>query len=397
MPLSPRRDPDALAERTAGLSDAMFRLLVDSVKDYAIFILDPTGRVATWNPGAQRIKGYSASEIIGRHFSVFYPPDIAATDKCERELAIATEEGRFEEEGIRLRKDGTPFWASVTITALRSPDGEIVGFAKVTRDLTERIKAEEDRRNLAAQSAALREQVRIREFQEIFLGILGHDLRNPLASLDMGTTLLRQLASNPAMVRILDRMSLSSRRMARMIEQILDLTRSRLVGRLEVKPAPMDLCSAISAIVDELRGAHPARVITVHCSTLEGVWDRDRLEQVLSNLIGNALAYGDPATPVTIDARAEGGQVTIVVHNHGPPISEALQAKLFDPFRRGERESRTSNTDGLGLGLYITNEIVRAHGGTISVRSNAADGTTFVVILPHHETHNPAAAGGKLP
>jgi signal transduction histidine kinase len=123
------------------------------------------------------------------------------------------------------------------------------------------------------------------------------------------------------------------------------------------------------------------------------VWDRDRLEQVLSNLIGNALAYGDPATPVTIDARAEGGQVTIVVHNHGPPISEALQAKLFDPFRRGERESRTSNTDGLGLGLYITNEIVRAHGGTISVRSNAADGTTFCVTLPH----NPAAAGGEPP
>ncbi|MEO6420114.1 MAG: PAS domain S-box protein, partial [Polyangiaceae bacterium] len=122
-----------------------FRLLVESVKDYAIFILDPAGVVATWNPGAERIKGYTASEIIGKHFSIFYPPDEAASGKCALELEIATREGRFEEEGWRLRKDGTRLWANVTITRLRdAQSGALIGFAKVTQDLTERKLAEDD-------------------------------------------------------------------------------------------------------------------------------------------------------------------------------------------------------------------------------------------------------------
>src|SRR4029077_11748951 len=133
------------------------------------------------NLGAERIKGYKADEIIGKHFSIFYPPDDVAAGKTEQELEIAALEGRFEEEGWRVRKDGSRMWASVTITALRNPQGDLVGFAKVTRDLTERREAEENRRALAVQSAALAEKARIQEFQERFLGILGHDLRNPLA------------------------------------------------------------------------------------------------------------------------------------------------------------------------------------------------------------------------
>ena len=119
-------------------SEERFRLLVDSVTDYAIFILDQTGHVSTWNTGAERIKGYSAHEIIGKHFSTFYPPEVAVSGKCEMELEVAAREGRFEEEGWRLRKDGSRFWANVTITALRQSDGNLIGFAKVTRDLTER-------------------------------------------------------------------------------------------------------------------------------------------------------------------------------------------------------------------------------------------------------------------
>jgi PAS domain S-box-containing protein len=118
-----------------------FQLLVESVKDCAIFLLDPMGRIATWNSGAQRIKGYTAAEAIGKHFSIFYRPDDAATGTCELELEVATREGRFEEEGLRLRKDGTAFWANVTITALRSPQGELVGFAKVTQDLSHRRRS----------------------------------------------------------------------------------------------------------------------------------------------------------------------------------------------------------------------------------------------------------------
>ena len=126
----------------------LFRLLVESVRDYAIFLLDPHGHIRSWNAGAQRIKGYSASDIIGKHFSIFYPPTDVRRGKPDYELRVAIEEGRYEEEGWRVRKDGTRFWASVVITALRAPDETLVGFAKVTRDLTERKQAEEERARL---------------------------------------------------------------------------------------------------------------------------------------------------------------------------------------------------------------------------------------------------------
>ena len=372
-----------LTDRNSALEEARrFRLLVESVKDYAIFILSPTGYVLTWNSGAERIKGYRPSEIIGKHFSSFYPPEAIASGKCDDELVVAARQGRFEEEGFRLRKDGSQFWANVTITALRSLEGELLGFAKVTRDLTARREAEENERALAMERAALAEKLRIQEFQERFLAILGHDLRNPLAAIDMGAGILREQLSEPAALRILDRMQSSSSRMTRMIEQILDLTRSRLAGGLEMYPAPMDLEPTLRRIVEEMRIAYPSRSIVLDAPSLPGVWDCDRLEQLLSNLIGNAILHGDADSPVTIRASEQSCSVRVSVHNRGTPIPPELQAGLFNPFRRGERESRTAKTAGLGLGMYISQEIARGHGGTIEFRSNASEGTTFVVSLP---------------
>ncbi|MFO0746241.1 MAG: PAS domain-containing sensor histidine kinase [Myxococcota bacterium] len=359
-----------------------FRLLVDSVKDYAIFILDATGHVSTWNPGAARIKGYTADDIIGRHFSIFYPAEDVAAGKCELELEAAARDGRFEDEGWRLRKDGTPLWANVVITALRDASGKLVGFAKVTRDLTERRAAEERERALAAERASLAEKVRIQQFQERFLAILGHDLRNPLASIDIGAGLLQRMATDPAMLRVIERMRTSCTRMSRMITQILDLARTRLGGGLELTPEPVDLRDVLARVADELRLAHGARVIELRSPSLPGVWDRDRLEQVFSNLIGNALLYGDAGSPVHVVGRVEGDGIVVDVVNQGAPIPIDLQATLFDPFRRGERDSRTQKTAGLGLGLFISSEVVQAHGGTIAVRSSAAEGTRFRVALP---------------
>jgi PAS domain S-box-containing protein len=333
---------DLTARREAEEESHRFRLLIESVKDYAIFILDASGHISTWNPGAARIKQYAAHEIIGRHFSIFYPPDVVATGKCEFELDYASREGRFEEEGWRLRKDGTRFWASVTITALRNPDAELIGFAKVTRDLTARREAEEGERAVAAQRAALAEKARIQDFQERFLGILGHDLRNPLAAIQMGSGLVRQRTPDPTTLRLLDRMDASTSRMARMIEQILDLTRTRLGGGLELQIDSMDLATSLTAIVEEHRTAHPSRRIELKCPRCPGMWDRDRLEQVFSNLVGNAIAYGDPATTVSVNAEANDEWVRVHVHNFGTPIPSELQPKLFDPFRRGERESKSS-------------------------------------------------------
>jgi PAS domain S-box-containing protein len=156
-PQSPQHETkEALNEARASLyaTEERFRLLVDSVRDYAIFMLDPSGRIVSWNTGAERIKGYAAAEIIGEHFSKFYPKEDVDSGKCEMELEMAARDGRFEDEGWRIRKDGTPFWANVVITALRDGSGSLVGFAKVTRDLTERREAEEARIKLAAEQKA---------------------------------------------------------------------------------------------------------------------------------------------------------------------------------------------------------------------------------------------------
>ena len=373
---------DLTQQRAAEEQGRRFRLLIETVRDYAIFMLDPAGYVTTWNPGAERIKGYDAAEIIGQHFSVFYTVDDVVSGKCERELAIAAQDGRFEDEGWRVRKDRTLFWANVIITALRSPEGSLVGFAKVTRDLTERRKAEETQRLLAAERAALVEKTRTQEFQERFLGILGHDLRNPLAAIDMGLANLQPKLTDPKMVRVIERMRASSARMSRMISQILDLTRTRLASGLEVRRRPMDLGEVLVHIVEELRVAHPDRRIDLRSVSLPGAWDRDRLEQVFSNLVGNALLYGDAAKPITVAATTVGELVRVDVHNEGAPIPNALQADLFNPFRRGGDDARRLKTEGLGLGLYISKEVITAHGGTIEVRSSAAEGTTFRVTLP---------------
>jgi signal transduction histidine kinase len=235
------------------------------------------------------------------------------------------------------------------------------------------------------------------EFQEGFVAILGHDLRNPLSAIDMGTGLLLQRADSArdgATKRVLERMKSSTRRMSRMIEQILDLSRSRLAGGLEMSLAETDLCATLTGVVDELRAAHPSRTIDLRSpASLVGRWDGDRLEQVFSNLIGNAISYGPAEKPVTVEAREDeglDGPVHVDVHNEGPPIPEDLQAKIFAPFRRGDRESKGPQTAGLGLGLYISHAIVAAHRGELEVRSSSAEGTTFRVTLPRRPSRLPS-------
>lgn len=382
-------DPGGIAEQLR-LSEERASLLIDAVTDYAIIMLDPHGIVSSWNPGAERLKGYRADQIVGEHFSRFYVEEEARSGKCGRELEQAVRDGRFHEEGWRVKADGSRFFASVIITPIRGPRGGVVGFAKVSRDLTAPRAAELERARLAAENAALQERARIQEFQEQFIAILGHDLRNPLAAIELGTSILRKSAAEREL-RTLDRMSSSAQRMSWMISQMLDLTRSRLAGGLEILRAPTDLAEDLRRSVDQLRLAYPPREFILSCPfPLPGEFDRDRMLQVFSNLIGNALHHGDPAKPVRIEARNERDFAVIAVHNAGPPIPADLLPKLFDPFRRGERDSRVAGTAGLGLGLFISREIVLAHGGSIAVCSSVDRGTTFVVRLPVAASDNPA-------
>jgi signal transduction histidine kinase len=246
-----------------------------------------------------------------------------------------------------------------------------------------------DRGALAIENARLfREQERRRQqaeeqtrFAETFVGMLGHDLRNPLNAIVMTTRLLRRMATAPNEVNAVDRVLSSAQRMSNMVGQLLDLTRSRIAGGIQIDKTPIDVGGVVAEVVDELRRAYPGRPIGYTDATgLRTNGDRDRLAQVFSNLVGNAVEHGDPARPVTVEVTANGDDLTIAVHNDGPPIPPELLRFLFEPFRRTVVRSERSR--GLGLGLYITEQIIRAHGGRVEVDSTAEHGTTFSITLP---------------
>ncbi|HSU41752.1 MAG TPA: ATP-binding protein, partial [Polyangiaceae bacterium] len=360
---------------TLGETGEKFRLLVESVKDYAIFMLDTHGRVATWNAGAERIKGYQAREIIGQHFSTFYGRDDVTSGLCERELAIAASEGRLETEGLRVRKDGTTFWANVVITALYDERGTLTGFAKVTHDLTERRRLEEER----LRRAQAEEAVRVRDE---FLSVASHELRTPLAVVELQLDALEaQLSSRePSLARTLSRARRGTSQLTRLVDSLLEATRIA-TDSFTLFRETFELSRALGACLDTLR--KPAELAGCELTTslegpLVGNWDRRRLEQLVTNLVWNAFTYA-PGAPVHVGATCDGGAVVIEVSDHGPGIAKADAERIFDRF---ERACATSEFSGLGLGLYVVREIADAHGGSVSVDTAPGRGARFMVRLP---------------
>jgi PAS domain S-box-containing protein len=361
----------------AGNDDERLRLLVDAAKDYAIFVLDPTGHVVTWNVGAERIKGYGAAEIIGQHFSRFYEPHEISAGKCERELDIAARDGRVEDEGWRLRKDGTKFWANVVITALRNPHGQLVGFAKVTRDLTERRRLEQEQLQLTRRAD---EAVRLRDE---FLSLASHELKTPLTVLQLQLDMLRARmdASDAKLAIKLHRASQSSERLGNLVEGLLDVSRIA-TGRFALGLEQFDLVENAAGIVEALRPA--AALVGSELSldaehTVVGTWDPLRLEQVLTNLLSNAIKYG-AGTAIRVSVHRHADEATMEVRDHGPGIPEAHIGRLFQRFERGAVSPR--NHAGLGLGLYLIHQIVQAHGGSVAAENAEGGGARFRVRLP---------------
>ena len=360
-------------------SEERFRLLVSSVSDYAIFMLDPEGYVTTWNIGAERIKGYRADQILGQHFSRFYPEEDLRDGKCQRGLLTAARDGHWEDEGWRVRSDGTRFWANVVISRMCNDRGELIGFAKITRDLTQRRSLEAEREARAAAEAELLEQKKLEVAREQLVGVVGHDLRNPLAVIAMSAaTLLKRGQLTEADAKIVARVARNADHMAKMISQLLDFTRARLGNGIPVERGAIDLADVCAQVVSDCEIANPERTLTLDVAgDTHGSWDGERLAQVLANLIGNAVQYGRPDAPIAVGVDGRGERVLLSVRNQGPPIPSELLPSIFDPFRRGPSRARA---EGLGLGLFIVSEIVRAHGGEVSVQSND-ESTTFFVEL----------------
>jgi PAS domain S-box-containing protein len=379
----------AAAEEQLRRSEERFRLLIEAVQEYAIFMLDTEGHVASWNTGAQRINGYAAEDIVGRHFRVFYPVEQQSSGHPEFELRTALREGRYEEEGWRVRKDGTHFWASVLITAIFNEGGQHLGFAKVTRDTTERRRVEEERADVTAALAAANAELeslagRLRdaaEDQSRFLAMTAHELRSPLTVIGgSANTLLAHsdALSDKERTGLLDGMSTSAKRLQRLLADLL--TASRLdASSLEIRSTQVSLTEVLASVIDGVRASDPNVEISLQAvEDLQVVADADRLGQAVDNLVRNAVGHGTP--PVTVTAEAADGMALITVRDAGTGVDPSLEPRLFERFA-----TSSGHGDGTGLGLYIARELVRAQGGEARYERGGHDAQpsgAFVLSIP---------------
>jgi PAS domain S-box-containing protein len=372
------------AEQALRESEERFRLLVQGVRDYAIFMLDPDGRIASWNDGARNINGYRAEEIIGRHFSTFYPAEDVAAGKPRWELEVAAREGKYEEEGWRIRKDGSSFWASVLITALRSPTGRLVGFGKVTRDLTERRAAQEravaDARRIAEAEAASRTKSE-------FLTALSHELRTPINA-TLGYAQLLEMgiggAVNEQQGEYLSRIRGSQEHLLRIITDLLNYSRIE-ARQVEYDLAPVPAAAVIATVlpmVEPQATTKGLRLGQEPCpETFVAMADRVKTEQIVLNLLSNAVKFTPLGGQIRVGCTATETRVVISVSDTGPGIPLEHQTSIFEPFVQLGR-SLTSGHEGTGLGLAISRDLARAMGGELTVQSTAGQGSTFSLALP---------------
>jgi PAS domain S-box-containing protein len=364
--------------------ERIYQLMVESVYDYAIFMLDPAGYIASWNRGAQKIKGYTADEIIGQHFSIFYKAEDIATGHPQRELEIAANEGRFEEERPRLRKDGSEFWASVVITPVREEDGTLVGFVKVTRDLTERRAAEqravEDARRLAASEAANLAKTE-------FLAAMSHELRTPLNAIGGYTDLLSLGLGGPITAQqteYLERIRRSQQHLMGIISDLLNFSRIE-GGQLTYDIAPISLSHVIGRVVPMVAPQAKAKSISLTIDATDPNYivfgDRAKVDQILLNLLSNAVKFTATNGTVRVRSTEEERTASIEVIDTGVGIPPAKLEAIFEPFVQLGR-SLTSAHEGTGLGLAISRELARAMSGELTVSSKVGSGSTFTLTLP---------------
>jgi PAS domain S-box-containing protein len=359
----------------------LYRMLVESVRDYAIFALDSTGHVLSWNAGAERFKGYKADEIIGKHFSVFYPP--ADQWKPPYELKIAAAEGRFEEEGWRLRKDGSQFWANVVITALRDKTGTLVGFAKVTRDLTERkLAAERELEN--ARRIAISEEAN--RAKAAFLAAMSHELRTPLNAIAGYADLLLAGVGGevkPQHADYLHRIRSSQQHLLAIINDILNFSRIE-AGQLTYDIEPVSLCAVMDRVIPMIEPQALAKQIRIeqwHGPDQTASADRAKVEQILLNLLSNAVKFTPVSGCIRIACNSEGEFVILSVADTGIGIPTESLESIFQPFVQVGR-SLTSPHEGAGLGLAISSDLAQGMGGKLEVESTLGEGSRFTLSLP---------------
>jgi PAS domain S-box-containing protein len=347
-------------------SEERLRLFIDNSKDYAFLMLDADGYINTWNKGAERIKGYKAHEIVGKHFSIFYTQEDIDNHHPQEVLRLARELGRYEEQGWRVTKSGNAFWANILITPIYDETARIIGFGKVTRDLTETRKAE--------------------KLKNEFVSVVSHELRTPLTSIRGALGLILGGAAGETTDKIKQLLKIANtncERLTRLINDILDIEKIE-AGKMVFKFKRFDLAKLVNdaATVNQMYGEKFG--VTIECSLLKDVYvnvDNDRLMQALTNLISNAVKFSNKDGVVTIKMTDLGTKVEVAVSDKGQGIPEDFKEKIFQKFSQAD-SSTTRSESGTGLGLAISKAIIERLNGSLGFTSELNKGTTFYFTLP---------------
>lgn len=387
---SSERDKARRAEAALRLSEDRYRLIVEGVRDYAIFMTDTDGRITSWNPGAARLLGYQENEIIGQFTDVIFTPEDRQNKAPQTEMNAAREFSRAGDLRWHVRKNGERFWADGLMTALYDGDGKtVIGFVKIMRDNTAVHLAEEERRKLLEQEKAARQAAEdANRLKDEFLATVSHELRTPLNAIYGWAKILRSgsldaIAAANA-VEIIER---NARAQIQLIEDLLDVSRM-ITGKLRLEIQPINPALVIRDAIDAVKPAADAKQIRIetdlHPAAAMMFADPNRLQQIVWNLLSNAVKFTPTNGSVGIGLRLDDSSVEIRVSDTGIGISPEFLPFIFDRFRQAEHVT-TRVHGGLGLGLAIAKSLIEMHGGKISAESRGlGQGTTFTVVLPQN-------------
>jgi PAS domain S-box-containing protein len=365
-----------------------YKMLVENVQDYAIFFMDQNGYIQTWNKGAEKNKGYTHDEIIGKHFSIFYSDQDNADRKPEQELEIAKKLGRVEDEDWRIRKDGTKFWANVVITALYDDDGDLQGFAKVTRNLTER-KENED--SLKSTNILLREQQkelqRLNESKDEFISLASHQLRTPATAIKqlLGMLLEGYIEGVPDNIQaILKKTYDSNERQISIVNSLLKVAQIDS-GKIVLRKQPSDINQIIKSLVQQYEGIIADKgqsiILELHDKPVLGYIDEHYYRMALENIIDNASKYTGTGGDIRITTTFEDNYAVVSIKDTGVGVKSEDIPTLFDKFNRIPNEL-SHKVAGSGLGLYWGGKVIDLHQGVIEVDSELGLGSTFSIKVP---------------
>ena len=373
LPAATPGAPVPMAAPAGHVAEERYRTIIQNIHDYAIYAVDAEGYITEWTDGARQVKGYAPAEVLGHHFSMFYTPEEQASGEPAKVLAEAARTGRSERESWHLRKGGIRFWANEIATPIRDEEGRLLGFTKISRDLTVRKQLEQQKEETLARERAAREAA------EAFMAVMSHELRTPVTTIYGTASLLSRDPGRPDARELVNDIEEESERLLRIVDDLLVLSRVER-GLVLLSPEPILLRHTVADVLASIQRRFPSVRIELEGSVPTPILaDPTALRQVLHNLLTNAAKYAGRDGPITLSMRHADQSVEIAVLDNGPGLGPQPR-DLFELFYRSPHSSRLAS--GTGIGLYVARELIKAMGGTIEAGTRPSGGAAFVVRLP---------------